>query len=154
MSTRLAAALAANLAFVNAVVLFLELAARTLSPSLHAIVSAAVTIAFAAALVLCERLEAHPLTGALLVPFCLLVAWLASQGVMPPTIPTLLVAAPLLLLDVRLLRWVGRAPGVSALAALTIGAALFAAVVALLDRRAEAHEAARQDAERSAQLGG
>lgn len=69
MSSRRTIVLTVNLAFVNAVVVLLELAAHTLSPSLHAIASATVTLAFVAALVLREQIEVHPLAGAILVWF-------------------------------------------------------------------------------------
>jgi hypothetical protein len=152
MSSRLASAIAVNLFFVNAVVFFFELAARTFSPSHHAVASATVTIAFVGALVVRERLEVSPIVGALVVPLGLLVVWFAFERATLPAIPVLLVAAPLVLIDARLLRWVGRAPGVGAFAALAAGVTLLAAIVVVLDRRAEPREAAWRGVERSAFL--
>ncbi|HEU4538379.1 MAG TPA: hypothetical protein VFS00_29870, partial [Polyangiaceae bacterium] len=92
MRARLAAPLAANLAYPNLVALFLELAARTLSPALHATVSAVATTSFVVALVLRDRLGVVPSAGALFVAFCLLVTTLAYQHA--PLLPALLLAVP------------------------------------------------------------
>jgi hypothetical protein len=138
MNPRLAVSLAVNLVFVNGVVFFFELAARTFSPSHHALVSAGVTIAFVGALVLCERFEARPLVGALLVALGPVVGWVALERNVLPIVPLVFIAAPLVFIDARLLRWVGRAPAVDALIKLVVGAFLLASVVVLLDRRGSA----------------
>lgn len=135
MNSRLAIALAGNLVFVNGVVFFFELAARTFSPSHHALVSAGVTLAFVGALVLCEHFETRPLVGALLVAIGPVVGWVMLERNALPIIPLVFIAAPLVFIDARLLRWVGRSPSVDALTKIVGGVVLLTAVVVLLDRR-------------------
>lgn len=152
MSWKLVGAITGTLLYVNAAMVFFELAARTMSLSRHVTGSALGVFFVVGSLLLADRFEFPALVASLIVSVGLIIAWAVSERSVPPVVPALLVAVPLVLLNTALFRWAGRVPSTKAAIAILLAMPLVMVAAIVLERRAEAREAAQLEAERASYL--